>query len=186
MTREELIASLVTDRFSGFREGDEAILQAASDARLEEFRTNSEKHRTDGANFVRLEGDNRNVAARLKVAEDRLKIAEQPMSKADFLEKAPVEFKTLLENHTAQEEALRASLVSQLKDLGANTEEELKKKPVAELVTLAKYARLEVPDFSGRGLPVRRDAEDNTSYAPPSPYAQGVKTLQAGVSKSVN
>lgn len=173
--REEIIAALVTDRFSGFREGDEPILQAASDARLEEFRANSEAHRQSSATIARIEGENRNVAARLKVAEDRLKVAEQPMTKEDFLAKAPAEYKALLENQQAIEDATRASLVSKLKDLGANTEEELKKKTVEELTTLAKYARVDVPDFSGRGMPVRRSAESNVNYAPPSPYAAALK-----------
>ena len=78
-----------------------------------------------------------------------------------------------------------SALVAQLKDLGANTDEELKKKSTQELTTLAKYARLEVPDYSGRGLPQSRQAEESKNYAPPSPYAAGLKALQSG-SKAIN
>lgn len=176
--RAELIAALVTDKFSGFKDGDENILEAASDARLEEFRAASESRRSASNEHTRLETDNRNVSARLKVAEDRIKVLEQPMSEEEFVQRAPTSIKTLLEQHKAQEDALRASLVSQLKDLGAHTEDELKKKTIDELRTLASYARVEVPDFSGRGIPQERHASDKTSYAPPDPYAKGLEQLR--------
>lgn len=179
-TRAELIAALVTDKFSGFKEGDEAILEAAADARLEEFRTASETRRQEAGTITRMETEQRNTAARLKVAEDRLKTAEQPMTEDDFIARAPASIKTLLEARQAEETALRQSLVSQLKDLGGETEEQLKKKTIPELQTLAKYARVEVVDFSGRGLSINRTAEANKdTYAPPDAYAAGIKALQA-------
>lgn len=179
--RAELIAALVTDKFSGFKDGDEAILEAASDARLEEFRVASEAHKTAASSFTKLETDHRNTSARLKVAEERVKMSEQSLSEEEFLAKAPASIKTLLDARKAEEDAIRASLVSQLKELGANTEEELKAKSIPELKTLAAYARLEVPDFSGLGMPrSKRDAQQNTNdYAPPDPYAEGLKVLRA-------
>jgi hypothetical protein len=180
MTRAELIATLVTDKYSGFRDGDESILEAASDARLEEFRSASDAAKASANAAARLDTEHRNVSARLKVAEERLRTAEQEMSPEEFLLRAPAEFKTLIEGHKAEEAQLRAALISQLKDLGANTEEELKKSPTDQLKTLAKYARVEIPDFSGRGLPRERHASDNNneSYAPPDAYAAGLKALQ--------
>jgi hypothetical protein len=177
-TRAELIAALVTDKHSGFKDGDEAILEAASDARLEEFRVGAEAHRAQDGTIKRLETDNRNVSARLKVAEDRVKAAEQPLSEEEFLQRAPDTFKRVLEGRKAEEDAIRASLVSQLKDLGANTEDELKKKTIPELQTLAKYARIDVPDFSGRGLPSERHAQNNDDFTPPNPYEAGLKALR--------
>lgn len=184
--RAELIAALVTDKYSGFKDGDEAILEAASDARLEEFRTASEMHRTGVSAYAKLETEHRNVSARLKVAEDRIKAGEQDLSEEEFLQRAPAPFKAVLEAHKAEEAALRAAYVSQLKDLGEHTEEELKKMPTEQLQTFAKYAHVTLPDFSGRGLPVPRTAqENNDDFTPPDPYAAGLKTLQAS-SKAVN
>lgn len=178
-TRAEVIAALVTDKYSGFQDGDEALLEACSDTRLEEFRTQSEHRKTDSTSRTKLETENRNVSARLKVAEDRIKALEAPMGDDEFLQRAPSQYKTIIEAHKAEESAIRASLVSQLKDCGTLQEDELKKKSLEELKTLASYARVTVPDFSGRGLPVERHASENRqSYAPPNPYEQGLKALQ--------
>lgn len=177
-TRAELIAALVTDRYSGFKDGDEPILEAASDARLEEFRTASDARKTEERAKAKLETELTNANARLKVSEERLKTAEQNPTEEEWLSKAPPSIKSLLDARKQEEDALRASLVSSLKDLGANTEEELKAKSIIELKTLAQYARIEVPDFSGRGMPVERTASTK-SYAPPNPYEAGIKALQA-------
>ena len=186
-TRAELIAELVTDRYSGFRDGDEAILEAASDARLEEFRTASENRKSQERSAARLETDLTNTSARLKVAEERLKTAEAGMTEEEWLAQAPPFFKTLLENHKAEEDATRASIISQLKDCGANTEEELRAMDTKQLKTLAAYARVEVPDFSGRGIPQERHASANAkeNFTPPNPYEAGLKALRGG-SKTVN
>lgn len=178
-TRAEVIAALVTDKFSGFKDGHETILEACSDTQLEEFRAASESRKVAATTMARLETDNRNLAARLKIAEDRLRASEQELSEEEFLAKAPARYKTLIEAATAAEAATRASLVSQLKDLGAHTEDELKKKSVDELKTLASYARVQVPDFSGRALPVERSAASRVSYAPPNPYEEGLKALRS-------
>ncbi len=178
-TRAEVIAALVTDSYSGFKDGDEAILEACSDARLDDFRAASDNRRTSATNFSRLEVDLRNANARLTVAADRIRTLEQPLNEEDFLQKAPPSIKTLLEAKKAEEDAQRASIVSQLKDLGAHTEDELKKKSLDDLKVLASYARVDVPDFSGRGIPKERNASDRNNYAPPNPYEQGLKDLRA-------
>ncbi len=176
--RAEVIAALVTDKYSGFKDGDEAILEACSDTRLEEFRATSEARKVDVTAKTNLEKDVRNTAARLKVAEERIKASEQELSEEEFLLKAPTRYKTLIERAAADEAATRDGLVSRLKDCGANTEEELKKKSLEELKTLAAYARVPVPDFSGKGMPTDRHAAERVNYAPPSAYAAGLKQLQ--------
>lgn len=176
--RAELIAALVTDKYSGFKVGDESILEACADTRLEEFRAASEARKVEANAKTKVETDLRNTTARLKVAEDRIRTAEQDLGEDEFLARAPASIKALVEGHRAQESALKASLVSQLKDLGAHTEEDLKKKSVEELKTLASYARVEIPDFSGRGMPTERNLSDRQSYVPPDPYAPGLKALQ--------
>jgi len=181
MTRAELIASLVTDKHSGFKDGDEAILETASDARLEEFRSAADANKAAGNTITKLETDNRNTSARLKVAEDRLKTAESPLSEEEFALRAPAGIKALLDQRKAEEDGLRAALISQLKDLGANTEDELKAKSTSDLQTLAAYARVEVPDFSGRGLPKSRFTPNSEDYTPPDSYAEGLKALRAKI-----
>lgn len=184
-TRAEVIAGLVTDKYSGFKDGDEATLEGCSEARLDEFRTAADARKASANALTKLETDLRNTSARLKVAEERVKTSEQEMTEDEFLARAPAGIKTLIEGYKAAEAAQRASLISQLKDLGANTEEELKKKSTDDLKTLAAYARVEVPDFSGRGLPQERHAADRTNYAPPSAYAEGLKALRES-NKRVN
>jgi len=176
--RAELIAALVTDRFSGFKDGDESVLESFSDARLEEFRGASEARKSEVNAKAKTDADNVSLSARLKVAEERIVKSEQPLSKDEFIAKAPPEYKELIENHKAQEDTLRAALIGKLKDLGQHTEEELKKKDTKELETLAGYARIEVVDFSGRGVPVPRSAEGRVDYAPPDPYKSGLEAMK--------
>jgi hypothetical protein len=181
--RAELIAALVTDKYSGFKEGDEPFLETATDARLEEFKAAAETHKGDAETRTKLENDHRNAAAKLKVAEEKLKVAEEKPTKEQWLEAAPPEIKALLDRQAQQETEQRDALVKQLKGLGANTEDELKSMPIPQLQTLARYAKFEQPDFSGRGIPVPRDAGEKEDFTPPDPYAAGIKALQ---SKTVN
>lgn len=184
-TRAEVVAALVTDKYSGFKVGDEAILEACSDTRLEEFRAASEERKNQATQMAKMETDNRNTTARLKIAEERIKAGEAELSEEEFMQRAPAPIKALVEGYRAEEAATKASLISQLKDLGANTEEELKKKSMEELKTLATYARVKVPDFSGRGIPAERHASDRNNYAPPDPYKAGLEAMRNG-SKTVN
>ena len=180
MDRAESIAALVTDKHSGFRDGDESLLEAASDARLEEFRNTSDSRRLAALAAAKLESDHRNVSARLKIAEERVKDSEKPLTKEDFMARAPEDIKAILEERAAEEAAVKASLVSQLKDLGEHTEEDLKKMDIGALKTLASYARVEVAVYSARGLPKERDTEHRRNYTPPDPYAAGLKALRQG------
>lgn len=180
MDRDELIAALVTDKYSGFKTGDEPILAAASDARLDEFRVASEANRTTHGTIAKMEADGRQTSARLKVAEDRIVKLEQPMTDEEFVQRAPTSVKAVLEARAAEEASLKASLVNSLKDLGGESEEQLKKKSIPELQTLAQYARIKVLDFSGKGVPMERYAQDKqVSYAPPDPYKADLEKLRA-------
>jgi len=183
--RAELIAALVTDKYSGFTDGDEPILEAASDERLERFRAASDAARSAVNEHARLETDNRNTAARLKVAEDKLKAGEAPMTEDEFILKAPTSIKGVLEAAKAAADAEHAALVSVLKECGKHSEEDLKKMKTPELQVLAQYAGVRVPDFSGKGVPAPRNAQDKTSYAPPDGYALALKAQQPQ-SKAVN
>ena len=181
MNRAELIASLVTDKHSGFKDGDEPILEASSDQRLQEFRAAADAAKVAAGEKTALTAELTNVKARLTVAEGRIKASETELSEEEFIARAPANIKTLLDAHKSAEAAEKANLVSALKTCGVKTEDELTKMPIPELKTLAKFARIQVIDYSGRGLPVERNAEDKDarSYAPPNPYETGIKALQA-------
>jgi hypothetical protein len=180
MNRAELIASLVTDKYSGFKDGDEPILEAAADARLSEFRAAADAAKVAVGEKTTLNTELTNTKARLKVAEDRIKASETQLTREEFIARAPEDIKTLLASHKAQQDSEKASLISALKTCGVKTEDELNRLDIPELKTLAKFARIQVIDYSSRGLPVQRDAEEaNTrTYAPPNPYEAGVKALQ--------
>lgn len=185
-TRAEVIAALCMDKFSGFKDGDEAILEACSDSRLDEFRAASEQRKTVVASLGRLETEHRNVQARLTVAETRIKELEAPLSEEEFMNRAPASIKGVIDGFRAMEAHERGSYVSQLKDRGVMTEEELSKKSLEELRTLGAFARVDAPDFSGRGLPVERSASSKNapvSYAPPSPYKAGIEKMRAAAGK---
>lgn len=188
--KAELIAALVTDKHSGFKEGDEATLETFADARLESFKAAAEANKAAAEKALKDENDLRAAQAKLTVTEGKLKAAEQAPTEEQWLERAPAGIKTLLENQKAQDVERRDELVKLLKVAGANTEDELKAMPTAQLETLAKYAKVEQVDFSGRGLPQERaaaSAEDDKQYDPPNPWAAGIKALQEqGNKASVN
>lgn len=187
MDRAELIATLVADRYSGFKAGDESILETCSDARLEEFRAASDKRRVDEQTARNTDTELTKANARLKVAESKLVAAQEAPSEEEWLAKAPPKYKALIDADRAEEDSIRASMITSLKDLGQNTEEELKAMPTENLRQLAAYARVTVPDYSGRGVAKDRyaSAKSTQSYAPPDPWGAGLEKLRKE-SKTVN
>lgn len=172
MNRAEIIQSLVTDKHSGFNEGDTAMLESASDARLEEFRGAADARKTEAAAFARLETEHRNATARIKVQDERLRAAEAGMTDEEWMAKAPAHLKAVLERDKVVEDTYRGAIVSKLKDLGQHTEDELKAMSTADLEKFAKYANVTVPDFSAARQAPRALMQGGTTgnYAPPSSY----------------
>lgn len=173
MTKAELIQSLITEtKHSGFNESDTALLEAASDARLEEFRSAADARKAEAASYTRLESEHRNATARIKVQDERLRAAEAGMSDEEWMAKAPAHLKAVLERDKVVEDTYRGAIVSKLKDLGQHTEEELKKMSTPDLEKFAKYANVTVPDFSAARQAPRALSKngDAGSYAPPSSY----------------
>lgn len=184
--RAEQIAALVVDPHSGFKNGDEGMLETCSDERLAEFRTASDGRRTEEQKAKTTETELTKSNARLKVTEDKLRVAEQAPSEEAWMEKAPERVKALIAAEKAEEDSVRAAIVSRLKDLGANTEAELNAMPTEQLRQLAEYSRTPIPDFSGKGLPKERYASNKTAnYAPPDPYAADLEKMRSG-SKRIN
>ena len=178
--KAELIAALVTCACSGFKDGDQAFLETATDVRLEEFKAAADGRKAANEAAAKNETDLRNATAKITVIKGKLKAAEAAPTAEQWMAQAPAEIRTLIENQKAQEGELREGLIKELKAANANTEDELKAMPTAQLQTLAKYAKVQAPDFSGRGMPQPRAAAANdlASYAPPDPYAAELKTLR--------
>lgn len=191
--KAELIAALVSDeRFSGFKEGDEPFLETASDARLEEFRSASDARKAADEKFTKLENEARNVTARLKIADEKLKGTEEALkvasakpTKDQWLEQAPPEIKALLDAEEKRNVEHRSTLVAQLKAAQSEfTEDDLRAMEMSMLERLARTIKVEPTDYSARGIPqVPRAAgakDDSTDdYAPPNPYEAGIKALQS-------
>jgi len=192
--RAELVAALITDQHSGFKEGDEAFLnlEAVSDARLEEFQTAAVNRKAAAEAAAKTETDHRAAAAKVTVLEGKLRDAEKPRTKEQILAdlNSVPELKTLLDNQAAQEAAERETLIVELVKVGADTKEQLTAMSTGELKTLAKYAKVATPtpDFSGQGVPRRiataASGDAKTAYAPPDPYAEPLEKMRAA--KTVN
>jgi hypothetical protein len=120
----------------------------------------------------------------LKAAQSRITAleaaAEALKTEEGFLAAAPQSVRDIVNGTKAVTAARVDTLVGQLKVAqSAFTEEELKAKPIAELEKLATISKIEAPaDYSGRGFP-RFAQESSASFAPPDPYAEGLKALQA-------
>jgi len=115
-------------------------------------------------------------AAALKAAEEAgFKTAEEH-ERAIFYEKNP-EIKALVERQRAADAARKDELVAALKG-GPLDEAALKAKSIEDLETLARFARVEAVDFSGRGVP-RAAAEADVFANPPNPYAEALKRRAA-------
>lgn len=185
--KAELIAALVTDANSGFKEGDESFLETASDERLLEFQTLAASRKVEAEAKKQAETDARNAAARLKVAEDKLKTATEAPTEEAWLANAPASIKTLIERQKAQDAEQRTLLVAKLKTAQSEyTEAELTAMDMPMLERLSRAIKVETPDFAGRGVPVPRGAGNSTeTFAPPDPYKAGLDAMRAS-SKAVN
>lgn len=159
--RAEIVRALMTNKYSGFTNGDERMLEAASDERLEAFRVASE---------ARANEDQALRAA-----------AAKQLTVEEFMAAAPPELKSLISRQQQQETTLKAALVTELRAAQSEySEAELSVMPVADLTRMARLAKVDTAkiDFSGKGLP-RALASDTESYTPPNPYEKGLKALQA-------
>lgn len=174
--REEAVRSLVANKHSGFTAGDEKMLEAASDERLESLRVAAAAREVEVKETTAL----RTAGTTLK-----------PLSEEDFLKIAPESIRTLLARQQAADAALKTQLVSTLKAAQSEyTESELATQPVEFLQRLARACKVSDKaeeetngaDYSGRGLPRQLTADEkknNPHLNPPDPYAAGIKTLQS-------
>lgn len=157
MTKEqktEVIKGLVENKHSGFTTGDEAMLAAASDERLEGFRVAAEARKTEA---------------------DQLRAATaKTMTSEEFMAAAPPELKALITKTMNADTQRKADIVSVLKTCQTEyNETELSNMKLEELERLVRVAKADVPDadYSARGLS-RFGAKDGKDVFanPPDPY----------------
>lgn len=162
----EIIKALVADKHSGFTEEDAKMLEAASDERLESFR----------------------VAADARAKEvEKLRAAEsKEYTEDEFMRIAPPSLKSLIMRQHKQETEHKAQLVASLKTAQEEyAEAELAAMPIDILERMARLAKVERVDYSGRGVP--RSAQESVEtwrngwhsevYTnPPNPYDEAIKT----------
>lgn len=114
-------------------------------------------------------------SAEPKAAEDvKLKAAQaagfktvEEHEEATWLAAHPA-VKAVVDRQAKAEEERKTTLIAALKG-GPLDEKQLQARPLAELETLASYARVETPDYSGQALP--RSASEHDLTMPPDGYA---------------
>jgi len=155
-TREEVIKGLVESKYSGFTTGDEKMLEAASDERLEGFRVAAE--------------------ARKNESEQNRAAATRELTTEDFMKVAPPEIKSLLDKTQKAETERKGFLVTELKACQSEySEAELSNMKLEDLERLARVSGADVPpaDYTARGLsrfPSKEDRAKDVYANPPNPY----------------
>lgn len=124
---------------------------------------------------------NKKHADELKAAQAKQTETEEKLKAAQAAQISPEElahFRSLAAERTASDAAAKATLVERLVPLKTLSKEELEKKSLDELKTLAAFAKVETQpvDYSIKGFPVPRSAEGVDQYAAPDSY--GLKALQ--------
>ncbi len=143
------------------------------------------KFDTDDQIFAALTEATTKHTTELKAAADAKKEAD---AKIKTLEAAQIpaeeltQLRSLATAKAAQDATEKTELVTKLVALKTLTEEQLKAKSLDDLRTLAAFAKIETPDFSGRGIAQPRVAAATEDFTPPNPYEAGLKALQ-GASK---
>lgn len=110
--------------------------------------------------------------------------ATQTMSKEDWLQAAPAEFRDMYENKKREDAARHAVLVTELKTAQTvYSEDRLKAKSLSELEELALLVQSTAPvvDFSGRGAPRAASRGPKEDFTPPDPYAKDLEIRRAAL-----
>lgn len=177
-TKAERITALMANTHNPIK--DIKVLEAATDEVLTALETSAatiEKSAKDAA-----EAASKLTAAETAkaTAEAALKTAQEAPITADRL---PAEMKSIIDGHNLRVAEEKKTLVDTLKTAAAGTytEAELTAMSNEQLTKLAALARVEVPvqkNYSGNGFPRPVTQVSGENYAPPDPYAAGIKALQ--------
>jgi len=180
--KAEVIAALIAHDYSDFKDDDVTALEALPEGRLEELRAAADKREEDAEAKKKLETDNRQLSARVKVVEEKLRTAEATPTEEEWLKRAPDSIRTLLEAQKIEIEEKRTELVNHLRTAQSEfTEDDLKAMDMKTLERWTKVFPKAQPDFRGRGIPQAKPMTTEQkleTYAPPDSYAEGLKALQ--------
>ncbi len=164
MTKTERIAALLKNEHNPIKD----LTEKTSDDVLTVLEAQAKTNETHASELK---------AAQAKQAETdtALKAAQAAQIPAEEL----TQLRSLAAQKAAQDAVEKTALVTKLVAASkALTKEQLEAKSLDELKTLAAFAKVDAPDFSARGVPVPRNANQADEYAPPDPYAAGIKALQ--------
>lgn len=142
-----------------------STVPTTDDQIVEAFTTLAEAHSAKDAEATKAKAE----------ADAKIKTLEAAQIPAEEL----VKMRTLMSERDTQDAKEKTDLVGKLKALGTLTEEQLNAKPLTDLRTLAAFAKVETPDYSGRGVAVPRAAAVVEDYTPPRPYDASIKALQS-------
>lgn len=167
--RADTVKFLIGSKHSGFTAGDEKMLEAASDERLDSFRVAAE--------------------ARGKEIDDLKTAAAKQMNEEEFMKAAPAELKSLIERQIKQETEMKTELVAVLKTAQDEYgEAELANMSIDALQRLARVAKLEgvQPTYEGRGLPraLAGNKPNDVYRNPPNPYDIALEKRRSAAGRS--
>lgn len=161
MDRELTIKTLVECPCSGFTPDDTEMLETATDERLNAFKAAAEHRKAEQDELTTL----RAAAS-----------APPAMTEEAFMAAAPAHLKALIERSQQAEAEQKAECVKTLAASQSEfTEEELNAMPLDQLTRLARVAKVETPNFSGRALPRSASRVDDAFLNPPDGYALALK-----------
>lgn len=172
MTKTERIASLLKgERFS---EAYKPFLMTLSEAQLtqlteaEESEEENDEEENDEEESTEESSEEEKQASRKKTP--KIVAAPEPrvLSEEEYLKQAPQSIRDLVNRQKTADEARRTEIVTELKDNGVYTEEELKTMALGDLEKVHKMAQKAAPvvDYSLRGP--RKQDDPNAIPAPPS------------------
>lgn len=177
-TKAERITALMGNEHNPIK--DIKVLESASDEVLTALETAATTAAETATKLATAEAARVAAETAKTVAEAALKTAQEAPITADRL---PVEIKTIVEQHTARVAEEKAALVTSLKTAAASvyTETELNamsNEQLTKLVTLAKIEQPVTKNYAANGFPRPVAPVNGENFAPPDPYAAGIKALQ--------
>ena len=181
MTKKERIKALIDSPYTLFENGDEAMLETASDARLDVFEKDASALKAAAEQQVTERAAAEKAAADQAAAEATKKAelaaaAAKPKTEDEWLKEAPESVRKVVARAAAAEAQRKSELVAKLKTAQAEyTEDELNAVDIDQLERFARMFKVNevaTPDYSGRGGPRAAAADAETIPAPPDMNAR--------------
>jgi uncharacterized phage infection (PIP) family protein YhgE len=154
-------------------------LESASDELLTEMQASAEAHKAEVAGLTTkittLDAELKTAQAGLKTNEDAKVSAH---AKITALEAKVDALAPIAAEHDARVAVEKTNLIKSLEASKVETIEQLTARSLDELKTLAKFAKVETVDYSGRGIAMPR-TDHTVDSTPPNPYEVPLKALRS-------